>query len=111
MRNAKRSIQSTVTIDGIRLLWHLHREQQSSTEDGMLGITIHAKVVDSVRRELHLEYPVIETRKARFGWTDPARPTIVAAKVEAHIREAMAAGWDPGSRGKPFVYHVSELPN
>ena len=71
MRNSKRSIQSAVTIDGIRLLWHLHREQQSSTEDGMLGITIHAKVVGSVRRELHLEYPVIETRKARFGWTDP----------------------------------------
>jgi hypothetical protein len=111
MRNAKRSIQSAVTIDGIAIAWHLHREQQSSTEDGMLGIAIHAEVMGGKRRELHLEYPTFETRTVGYRRTDPARPTIVAAKVVAHIREAMAAGWDPDSRGKPFVYHVSGLPN
>jgi hypothetical protein len=39
------------------------------------------------------------------------RPPIASAKVAAHIREAMAAGWDPESRGKPFVYDVAELPS
>jgi len=38
------------------------------------------------------------------------RMPISAAKVAEHIREAMAAGWDPESRGKPFVYEVAELP-
>ena len=34
---------------------------------------------------------------------------IVERKVESHIREAMAAGWDPDSRGKPFVYQGSRI--
>ena len=50
--------------------------------------------------------------KQKNGWmrTEPARPTIMAAKVEAHIRQAMADGWDPDSRGKPFIYELDELP-
>jgi hypothetical protein len=111
MPSPKRSIQSAVTIDGIPLVWHLHREQQGSGADDQLGLAIHVKVAEGTRRELHLEYPVAKSRKVGYIWTAPARPTIVAPRVQAHIREAMAAGWDPGSRGKPFVYHVSELPN
>jgi len=34
----------------------------------------------------------------------------IAAKVEAGIREAMAAGWDPDSRGQPYFYQVTEVP-
>jgi hypothetical protein len=41
----------------------------------------------------------------------PSRPTIVVGKVAAHIRLAMEAGWDPESRGKPFVYEVEEMPS
>jgi hypothetical protein len=111
MPAAKRSIQSAVTIDGIPLVWHLHREQPGSDEDTEMGMCIHVKVAEGVRRELHLEYPVWVSQKAGHLWTPPPRPTIAAAKVQAHIREAMEAGWDPDSRGKPFVYHVSELPN
>jgi len=108
----KRSIHSAVTIDGIPLLWHLHREQQGSGEDDdLLGMSIHVKVAERTRRELHLEYPLARPRKTGYVWTPAPRPTIVAPRVQAHIREAMEAGWDPESRGKPFVYHVSELPN
>jgi hypothetical protein len=39
------------------------------------------------------------------------RLPISGDKVVAHIREAMAAGWDPESRGKPFVFEVAELPS
>jgi hypothetical protein len=35
----------------------------------------------------------------------------VTGKVLAHIRLAMEAGWDPDSRGKPFVYEVEEMPS
>ena len=112
MPNAKRSIQSAITIDGTPLIWHLHREQRPSTEDRTKGLAIHVRVAEGARRELFLEYPVVRRQlkdysMARFN----ARPTIAAAKVAAHIREAMAEGWDPSSRGKPFVYQVSELPS
>jgi hypothetical protein len=42
--------------------------------------------------------------------TAPARQRILAAKVEADIREAMEAGWDPASRGQPITFQVAELP-
>ncbi|HXR39953.1 MAG TPA: hypothetical protein VN776_12695 [Terracidiphilus sp.] len=112
MPNAKRPIQSAITIGGTPLIWHLHREQQYTTEHMTKGLAIHVRVVEGAHRELFLEYPVVRRQLKDYSMDRlNARPTIAAAKVAAHIREAMAAGWDPGSRGKPFVYQVSELPN
>jgi hypothetical protein len=112
MRNTKRSIQSSVTIDGVPMIWRLHREQNWTTDEKAVGLAIQVQVVGPVRRELFLEYPAV--RKQQTGYAAPAltiRPPIVAAKVVGHIREAIAAGWDPESRGKPFVYEVPELPS
>jgi hypothetical protein len=110
MPNAKRSIQAEVTIDGIPLVWRLHREQQGGGADEAIGMAIHVKVAQGVKRELHLEYPVVDAQKPGRMWTAPPRPNITPARVLAHIREAIAAGWDPESRGKPYVYRVDELP-
>jgi hypothetical protein len=112
MRNTKRSIQSAVTIDGFPMMWELHREQNWSDDQNPTGMAIHVWVVGPVRRELYLEYPAV--RKTQSGFAAPVltiRPPIVASKVAGHIREAMAAGWDPESRGKPFVYEAGELPS
>ena len=110
MPRAKRTIRAEFKIDGFTLIWHLHREQQLSTEDGWKGVAIHVCNSERVRKELHLEYPTVGTEKSGATRTEPVRRTILAARVEAHIREAMAAGWDPASRGKPFIYFVDELP-
>lgn len=110
MPRAKRSIHSAITLDGFSLIWHLHREQQWCTADGWKGVAVHVRVAEGVRRELYLEYPAVKTQKVGYTRTDFVRQNISPAKVEAHIRQAMAAGWDPGSRGKPFVYEVAELP-
>ena len=110
MPRAKRSIESALIIEGFRLSWHLHREQQWCTADGWKGVAIHVKVSEGVRRELFLEYPAVKTQKIGFTRTDFVRQNISPAKVEAHILQAIAAGWDPASRGKPFVYEVAELP-
>ena len=112
MRNTKRSIQSSVTIDGVPLVWRLHREQNWTDDWKAVGLAVHVQVVGLARRELYLEYPAV--RKQQNGYATPAltiRPPIAAAKVADHIREAIAAGWDPESRGKPFVYDVAELPS
>jgi hypothetical protein len=111
MPRAKRSIQAAVTIDGFPLVWHLHREQQFSAEDGWRGLAIHVKVAEGVRRELHLEYPAWVKEEYGIRYVEPPRPNVLSAKVEAHIRQAIEAGWDPESRGKPFVYEVEELPS
>jgi hypothetical protein len=110
MPRAKRSIQSSIDIDGFSLVWHLHREQQGCEAEGWRGVAIHVKVAEGAHRELFLEYPAARTQKSAYTRTDPVRQNILAAKVKAHIQQAMEAGWDPGSRGKPFVYQVDELP-
>jgi IS4 transposase len=110
MPRTKRSLHAATTIDGVSLIWHLHREQQLTTADGWKGVAIHVKVAEGVRRELYLEYPAVKTQKVGTTRTDFVRQNISPAKVEAHIRRAIAAGWDPGSRGQPFVYEVDELP-
>ena len=110
MRHAKRLVQAAITIDGFSLIWRLHREQQLTTADGWQGVAIHVSVVEGVRRELHLEYPAVKTQKVGYTRTDFVRQNISPAKVLAHIRRAIEAGWDPESRGKPFVFEVDELP-
>jgi hypothetical protein len=110
MPRPKRSIESEVNIDGVGLIWRLHREQQWCDEDRWKGVAIHVQVAGAARRELFLEYPTVRTQKGGWSRIDPRRPGIQTKRIEAHIREAMAAGWDPNSRGKPFVYQVSELP-
>ena len=73
-------------------------------------MAIHVMVAEGAHRELYLEYPAVKTPKVGFAKTDFVLQSIASAKVEAHIRQAMNAGWDPESRGKPYVYEVNELP-
>lgn len=110
MPQAKRSIQSEVAIDGLSLVWRLHREQQWFTVDGWKGVAIHVNVAEGAHRELHLEYPATTTKKLGIARAEFVKQNISPAKVEAHIRLAMEAGYDPDSRGKPFVFEVPELP-
>jgi hypothetical protein len=104
-------MQAAITIDGVALIWHLHREQQWTDDEELRGIGIHVKAAEGTHRELHLEYPGVRSAKAGFIKADPGMPTIAASRVAAHIREAIEAGWDPASRGKPFVYEVAESPS
>jgi len=88
MPRAKRSIEAAVTIDGFSLIWHLHREQQFSEEDGWRGLSIHVKVAEGVRRELHLEYP---------AWSRKRKASNTLSRPGPMFRRP---GWQPTS-GKP----------
>jgi len=110
MPRTKRSIQVATTIDGVPLIWHLHREQQLTTAEGWRGVAIHVKVAEGVRKELWLEYPAVMTQKVALTRTDFVQQNISPAKVNAHIRRAMEAGWNPESKGQRFIYEVDELP-
>src|SRR5579862_6037520 len=111
MPRAKRSMEFAVTIDGFPLIWHLRREEQRVSDQEWRGIAIHVKVAQLAPRQLIMEYPTTVTQKAGWMRAEPPRPAVTAAKVEQHIREAMAEGWDPDSRGKPYIFHVAELPS
>lgn len=111
MPRPKRKIEHTVTIGDFNLIWNLHREQQWCTADGWKGVAIHVCVAEGTNRELHLEYPAMKTQKVGYTRIEPIQVNIRPGAVQEHIRQAMEAGWDPVSRGKPFVFEVSELPS
>jgi hypothetical protein len=115
-RWGKRSIEAQVEIDGFELRWELRSEPQSSTEHGIEGLSLTVQRIDGAFRELILEYPFPKKgRRLRIDGKTyltapnfPIRPKFSPKTVEADIRQAIAAGWDPTSRGRPFIFQVPE---
>jgi hypothetical protein len=77
------------------------------------GLSIAVVRVDGAYRELILEYPIATGVKWGLllpkGF--PQRPKVSAKLVESSVRQAIAGGWDPNSRGKSFVFQVQEQPH
>ncbi len=109
----KRAITGKLVVDGVTLLWEV-RSEPKRNDDGNVGLclTIEAEGVITARnplapknkahRELILEYAFEKRQRkpSRF----PDRPKIDPVKLAADIRLAIEAGWEPLSRGRPFVF-------
>ncbi len=108
MKPRKRSAEGTVVIDGNELHWSLLREAHYSSSDGHKGMTFSVRAEGTKTfRELLLEYP-FPKRKFRFAHQEKER--IFPQVIEAGIRQAIAAGWNPVSRGRVFAFQVPENP-
>ena len=113
-KRRKREITGTVTVDGVPLRWEIRSEPQWKTTDGDIGmrLTIQAVGVLTARnplapknkahRELILEYPF--ARRQRKTSRFPDRPKIEPEALIADIKLAIEAGFEPLSRGRPFVF-------
>jgi hypothetical protein len=64
-----------------------------------------------LHRELILEYPFPRKVGSKGAPKLPQRPKFSEKIVEADVRQAMAAGWDPASRGKTFVLRLPRIIN
>jgi hypothetical protein len=105
MKPRKRQASGNVVIDDVEIAWALRREAHYSSFEGYKGMTFSVRAVSETARtfkELILEFPFPERK--------PGKPLekerIVPEKIEAAIREAIAGGWDPTSRGRVFVWLV-----
>ncbi|APX65898.1 hypothetical protein V3I01_05650 [Sphingomonas sp. gentR] len=100
---SKTQIQSgSVTVDGITYDWHLQREPHLSDDEGWKGMTI-ALSEQGAKREAHMEFPAPKRLlkglpRGRLQLDDPT--------ITRCVRSALAAGWDPMSRGRPVVFTV-----
>ena len=104
-------MEGVIVIDGNSLEWRLVSQPQWTTEDGYIGLRISVRAEDACHRELILEYPFPE-RVNRVGLRQlPLRPKFSSHTIEADIRQAIATGWDPNSRGKPFRFPCVEHVN
>jgi hypothetical protein len=110
----KRDIGGTVTVDGVPMHWEVRSEPQWNTTDGDIGMRLTVQAVGVVttrnpdvpknkaHRELILEYAFEKRQKntSRF----PDRPKIEPEALIADIKLAIEAGFEPLSRGRPFVF-------
>ena len=104
MKPRKRQASGKVVVDGVEITWELVREAHYSSSEGHKGMQFSARAVsDTARtfRELVLEFPF---PKLKPGHQDKER--ILPQRIEAAIRQAVAGGFDPTSRGREFVWEV-----
>lgn len=105
-KRRKRTIEGTLNVDGVPLNWELLSEPQwSNSGDGHIGMRIGVHAAESATRELVIEYPYPKDRRG-YPKPVPQRPEVSQPMVEKSVREAVAAGWDPTSRGKAFLFRA-----
>jgi len=98
-KRKKRELSGSLTVDGYPLRWSLKSEQIWSPKGDHVGLRLSVEREDQAHRELVLEYPFREGARI-------ARPDIDREGLDRDIRRAMAAGWHPKSRGRPFFFQL-----
>lgn len=107
-KRRKRTLGGTLSVNGEALAWELLSEPQwSNSGDGYIGMRIGVRAVEAVSRELIIEYPYPTDRQGAPKPV-PQRPEVSQPMVERSVEEALAAGWDPQSRGKAFVLRAGK---
>jgi hypothetical protein len=101
----RRPVVTEVEVDGVAYCWVVHREPQWSSMDGWKGLCIEVTHADGSGRTLLIEFPFM--KGARRSTPQRQRPKVVVSELHRHIRESLAAGWEPTARGKPFVFEVA----
>lgn len=97
-----RDLTDSVEVDGLTYEWSVQREPQWCTADGWRGLVLSIRLEDG-QREALLEFPM---PKGGNGSPHRRRPKIDKAIVANGVRAAIAAGWEPTSRGKAETYMV-----
>lgn len=97
-----RSTAGTVDVDGVAYDWRLQREPHLSDDEGWKGMTISLLQRDA-KREALLEFPA---PKRLLQGLPRGRLQLDDATISRCVRAAVAAGWDPTSRGRPVVVVV-----
>jgi hypothetical protein len=99
-----RALSGAVEVDGRDYEWTLRREPQWCTADGWKGMTIVLRQSDA-QREAILQFPMPSARRSKLQ-PQRRRPQVNSSIIENGVRAALAAGWNPDSRGKPIVIEV-----
>ncbi|MES2337897.1 MAG: hypothetical protein V4537_07375 [Pseudomonadota bacterium] len=99
-----RDLAGAIEVDGLLYNWAIRREPQWCTVDGWKGMAISLRLHDA-HREALLEFPMPTARRSKLQ-PQLRRPQVNQRIIENGIRAALAAGWEPVSRGKTVVFEV-----
>ena len=106
MAKTYQSSEFEIEVGGELYVWRLHRRPQwQGRQSDWLGKAIAVRHKDG-QREAMLEFPVTKMPRFSAALLQPSHiPTAVVAKA---ITAAIAAGWEPFSRGKTVTITVDE---
>lgn len=96
------TLSGIVDVDGLKYTWELRREPRWSDDEGWRGMAIAVMQVD-MQREAVLEFPA---PKRLIRGLPRGRLHMNDAIVARGVRAALAAGWEPASRGRPVIFTV-----
>lgn len=106
MARGKHSEEFEIRVDGEPYVWRLHsRPQWSSDRASWRGMGLAVRHREG-QREAVLEFP--PGPQPRFGAPQLQPSHIQPALVARAIASAIAAGWEPLSRGKTVTIVVDE---
>lgn len=97
----------TVTVDGATYEWRLQSEPHQSDDEGWKGMTI-ALLQSGANRAAWMQFP---PSKRLLRGLPRGRLQLDDATISRCVRAALAAGWEPMSRGKPIVFEVDSEGN
>jgi hypothetical protein len=106
MAQKKRNPEAFIEVDGEPYVWRIQRQPVwSSDAAGWRGMAIAVRHQDG-QREAVLEFPPQPAPRRGTPLIQPAQipPQAVAKAITA----AIAAGWDPSSRGKTVAILLDE---
>ncbi|OJU10796.1 MAG: hypothetical protein BGN86_15790 [Caulobacterales bacterium 68-7] len=105
MARSKQTPEFDIVVDGEPFVWWLQRQPGWNSDDNAFtGMALAARHSEG-QREVVLEFPPPAT-KPKFGATT-LKPTQIPVDLVARaIASAIAAGWEPLSRGKTVTIAV-----
>jgi hypothetical protein len=104
MAKTKQSPEFAIEVDGEPYVWRLHRRPQwSSDASEWRGMAIAVRHAEG-QREAVLEYPPGQQPRYGAPYLQPSQ--IDVGLVARGVASAIAAGWEPLSRGKTVAIVV-----
>lgn len=91
-----------VSVDGVEYAWS-YRHGWVVWGKGIKAMSISVSLHPARTRELIVDF----TLRVNDQGETPSEPRVLEA-LQAAIRSAMEAGWDPESRGRAFRYERAE---
>lgn len=91
-----------IMVSGTKYHWSVERYPRYTSE-GYFGVRVHVQA-EHGSRLLVLDFPFEERDHRTMPHHQRPRPS--ARELFNHIVSAISAGWEPPSRGRPFVFAV-----
>ena len=92
-----------VTVDGIEYSWEFRHASRFDSSVGLCGLSVVVCLRPGETRDLIIDFPI-----TTFDPKGKPPKAVLVHHLASAIRSALAAGWEPESRGKPFRFNVRD---